>query len=306
MTTTRLAGSGITESSEVLPPDLRLGPVHLVVSDLERSATWYERALGFRVHERGTEISLGDGSETSIVLHQDPEARRPGRHAGLYHYALLYPDRRELSLTIRRLAAAEAPVQGMSDHGTHEAIYLADPDGIGIELAADRPRDQWPDLVEMIKSGRVSLPLDLDDLLDVTAHESPTPFVGQGLRVGHLHFHVGDVQSALTFYGDVLGFERKMDVGSAGFVSAGGYHHHLGLNEWQGKGVGPVPDHVTGLKEWTVVLPDADSVEAARRRFASASIPVEERDVGFTAVDPWGIRVVIVVGQDSRKRGEAA
>jgi catechol 2,3-dioxygenase len=306
MSTTKVAGSGTAESWSALPPDLRLGPVHLIVSDLERSATWYQRALGLHVHERGAQVFLGDGSETSVVLHEDREARRPGRHAGLYHYALLYPDRRELSLTIRRIAAAEVPVQGMSDHGTHEAIYLADPDGIGIELAADRSRDQWPDLGQMIKSGLGPSPLDLDDLLAVTASDRPAPTVGKGLRVGHLHLHVGDVQEALTFYSDVLGFERKMNVGSAGFVSAGGYHHHLGLNEWQGKGVGPVPDHVTGLKEWTVVLPDADSVEAARRRFASASIPVEERDVGFTAVDPWGIRVVIVVGQDSRKRGEAA
>ncbi|HEV3472365.1 MAG TPA: VOC family protein, partial [Actinomycetota bacterium] len=162
MTTAKLASNAITQPSAVLPSDLKLGPVHLIVSDLERSVSWYERALGVHVHERGSEVFLGDGSETSIVLHEDSAARRPGRHAGLYHYALLYPDRRELSLAVRRLAAAEAAVQGMSDHGTHEAIYLADPDGIGIELAADRPRDQWPDLVEMIKSGRVSSPLDLD------------------------------------------------------------------------------------------------------------------------------------------------
>jgi catechol 2,3-dioxygenase len=295
VTTAKLASSATTEPSEVLPPELQLGPVQLIVSDLERSVAWYERALGLRVHGRGAEISLGDGAETSIVLHEDPLARRQGRHAGLYHYALLYPDRRELSLAVRRLAAGEAPVQGMSDHGTHEAIYLADPDGIGIELAADRTRDQWPDLNEMMKSGGRPSPLDLDGLLAVTGNESVTPTVSEGLRVGHVHLHVGDVQEAFTFYRDILGFEEQGDFGSAGFVSAGGYHHHLGFNEWQGKAAGPAPEHTAGLKEWTIVLPDGDSVEAARRRLASASIPVEERDGGFVAVDPWGIRVVIVV-----------
>jgi catechol 2,3-dioxygenase len=292
---TEVVSKETTETSETLLPGLKLGTVHLTVSDLERSASWYEDALGLRVHERGTEVSLGDGSETALVLHEDPAAKRPGRHAGLYHYALLYPDRRELSFTLRRLAAAKAPLQGMSDHGTHEAIYLADPDGIGIELAADRPRELWPDLDELIESGRASLPLDVENLLDVTAHDDATASVAEGLRVGHLHFHVGDVQQALVFYSDILGFDRKMNFGSAGFVSANGYHHHLGLNEWQGKGVGPAPLHTAGLKEWTIVVPDVDSVEATRRRFTSASIPVEERDNGFAVVDPWGMRVVIVV-----------
>ncbi|HEX2294859.1 MAG TPA: VOC family protein [Actinomycetota bacterium] len=291
---TEVASKETTGPPEALLPGLELGTVHLTVSNLERSVSWYEHVLGLRVHERGTEVSLGDGNETTLVLHEDPAAKRPGRHAGLYHYALLYPDRRELSFTLRRLAAAKAPLQGMSDHGTHEAIYLADPDGIGIELAADRPPELWPDLGELIESGRASLPLDVEDLLDVTAQDDATASVAEGLRVGHLHFHVGDVRQALVFYSDILGFDRKMSFGSAGFVSANGYHHHLGLNEWQGKGVGPPPLHTAGLKEWTIVVPDVDSVEATRRRFTSASIPVEERDNGFAVVDPWGMQVVIV------------
>ena len=292
--TTEVATNETKETREALLPGLKLGTVHLIVSDLERSASWYEHALGLRVHERGTEVSLGDGTETTLVLHEDRAAKRPGRHAGLYHYALLYPTRHELSFTLRRLAAAKAPLQGMSDHGTHEAIYLADPDGIGIELAADRPREQWPDLGELLKSGRASSPLDVEDLLDVTANDDATASVGNGLRVGHLHFHVGDVQKALTFYSDILGFDRKMNLGSAGFVSANGYHHHLGLNEWQGKGAAPTPEHTAGLKEWTIVVPDVASVEATRRRFTSAAIPVEDVDNGFSVVDPWGMRAVIV------------
>ena len=126
------------DAPAALPAALRLGPVHLIVADLGRSVDWYERALGLRVHRRapGQEAELGDGADTVLVLHEDPNARPAGRHAGLYHYALLFPSREELARVALRVAAAHAPVQGASDHGTHEAIYLPDPDGNGIELAA--------------------------------------------------------------------------------------------------------------------------------------------------------------------------
>ena len=128
-----------------LPATLRLGPVHLTVTDVDGSVAWYQAALGLRVHRHDPgEAELGDGAATSVVLAEDPRARPPGRHAGLFHYALLYPDREELARAAVRLSAGRTPVQGASDHGTHEAIYLADPDGNGIELAADRPREQWP------------------------------------------------------------------------------------------------------------------------------------------------------------------
>src|SRR3954447_6475729 len=134
-----------TPTDAVLPATLRLGPVHLTVADLERSVRWYQRSLGLRVHELDPpRAELGDGNETVIILHEDPAARPPGRHAGLYHYALLYPSREELARAAVRLAVTETPIEGASDHRTHEAIYLADADGNGIELAADRPRDQWP------------------------------------------------------------------------------------------------------------------------------------------------------------------
>src|SRR5207248_161 len=155
------ASPGLSAS---LPATLRLGPVHLTVGELGRSVAWYESALGLRTRPSGDgEAELGDGAETVVHLHEDREARPAGRHAGLYHYALLFPSREELARAVLRVAAAQTPVQGLSDHSTHEAIYLPDPDGNGIELAADRPRDRWPPPAAQHSGGPA--PLDLDALL---------------------------------------------------------------------------------------------------------------------------------------------
>jgi catechol 2,3-dioxygenase len=275
-----------------LPATLRLGAVHLTVADVGRSAAWYERALGLRVHARDAgRAELGDGVETLLVLHEDPQARPAGRHAGLYHFALLYPSREELARAAVRLAATGTPIQGASDHRTHEAIYLPDADGNGIELAADRPRDQWP---EGLGYDAGPAALDFDALLATVAGEQPAPHAGEGLRVGHLHLHVGDVQDGLAFYRDVLGFELQADLGTAAFVSAGGYHHHLGFNVWNGRGAGPAPAHTVGLRHWTVQLPTDADVAAARDRAEAAGAVPEGVDGGFVVRDPWRTAVAVV------------
>jgi catechol 2,3-dioxygenase len=277
-----------------LPGQLRLGPVHLTVRDLDGSVEWYERALGLRLHRReGGEAELGDGTETVVVLHEDPEAGPAGRHAGLYHYALLYPSREELARAATRLIERQTPIQGMSDHGTHEAIYLPDADGNGIELAADRPRDQWIDFSEEFARGGPA-PLDLNALLGTIGGESPPSTVGEGLRVGHVHLHVGDVEAALAFYRDLLGFEQRANLGSAAFVSAGGYHHHLAFNTWKGEGLGPPPPHTVGLRQWTLELPTEADVAEVRRRVEAAGAPLEAIEGGFRTRDPWGIPVDFV------------
>jgi catechol 2,3-dioxygenase len=261
-----------------------LGPVHLTVADLERSITWYERSLGLSVHSKdGGVAELGDGKQTVVVVHEDPQARPPGRHAGLYHYALLYPSREELARAALRLSATQTPIQGASDHETHEAIYLPDADGNGIELAADRPREQWP---TGLGYDRGPAPLDSDSLLATVAGEQPPEQVGEGLRVGHLHLHVGDIGDAIAFYCGVIGFELQANIGTAAFVSAGGYHHHLGFNVWRGQGVGPAPPHTTGLRHWTVELP-ADALAELRARLQQAGIDQEATDGGFFIRDPW-------------------
>ena len=274
-----------------LPATLRLGAVHLTVTDLQRAIGWYETALGLRVRARAvTEAELGDVAATVVHLHEDAGAQRAGRHAGLYHYALLFPSREELARAVLRVSAARTPVQGLSDHGTHEAIYLPDPDGNGIELAADRPRDRWP--ADQYSGGPA--PLDLDSLLSTIAGEEPTAAIGDGLRVGHVHLHVGDIDEALAFYRDVLGFELQAHLGTAAFVSAGGYHHHVGLNIWKGKGIGPAPPHTVGLRHWTIELPSDADVAEVRGRVDAAGAPVELIDDGFATRDPSQIAVRFV------------
>jgi catechol 2,3-dioxygenase len=277
----------VRDAAAVLPAALRLGPVELTVAALARSIAWYEQALGLRVHAvEGGRAELGDGTETVLVLREDLQARPAGRHAGLFHYALLYPSREELARASVRLAATGTHVQGASDHRTHEAIYLADPDGNGIELAADRPRDAWP--AGLGYDGGPA-PLDFDSLLATVRGEAPATHVGEGLLVGHLHLHVGDIDRALAFYGNVLGFELQANLGSAAFLSAGGYHHHLGLNVWNGRGVKPAPEHTAGLHHWTVQLPTTAELDAVRTRVEAAGTSVEDFGRGFIARDPWEI-----------------
>jgi catechol 2,3-dioxygenase len=270
-----------------LPATLRLGATYLTVSDLERALHFYAGGLGLQV-ERLTprEAKLGSGGETVLVLVEEPNAGPAGRHAGLYHVALLYPSRVELARAGRRLIETRTQVDGTADHGTHEAIYLSDPDGNGIELAADRPRALWPDLSTLGTDGG-PYPLDVGDLLSLVAEDAPRPQAGDGIRVGHLHLCVGDIPRGIEFYCDVLGFEITTNLGSAVFASAGGYHHHIGFNVWRGRGVGPAPAGTVGLRHWTIVLESAEDVDAVRERVLTAGIAGEERGLGFLVRDPW-------------------
>jgi catechol 2,3-dioxygenase len=272
-----------------LPATLGVGAVHLTVTDLDRSVAWYQTALGLRVHRHEpTTVELGDGTRTVVVLVEDAQARPAGRHAGLYHYALLYPTREELARAAARLATTGTPIQGASDHGTHEAIYLPDPDGNGIELAADRPREQWPTPEEEFYGGGPR-PLDFPSLLGVVKGEDPAPQVAEGLRMGHVHLHVGDIERGLAFYRDVLGFDVWALLPTAAFVAAGGYHHHLGFNVWKGEGVGPAPERTVGLRNWTIELDTAAEVAEVRGRVEAAGLAIEPDADGFLVRDPWGI-----------------
>jgi catechol 2,3-dioxygenase len=288
-----------TDPAKRLPSTIRLGTVHLTVSDLDRSVAYYEDDIGLGQHHREDGVAgMGVGGEDLLVLYEEPAARRAGRHAGLYHYALLFPSREELARAALRLAARKTPVQGASDHGTHEAIYLPDPDGNGIELAADRPRELWP---RPLDSAGGPHPLDLDGLLATVAREEVRGAAGPGLMVGHVHLHVGDLERGLAFYRDVLGFELMTFMpGAAAFVAAGGYHHHLGFNVWRGEDVPPVPEGRVGLRHWTVVLEDPEEVAAVDRRIREAGIATEKREGGILARDPWGIAVVFVTTEPER------
>jgi catechol 2,3-dioxygenase len=278
-------------------PMLRLGPVQLTVTDLDRSIRFYEKAIGLRLQGRnGDTAALGAGGDDLVVLTERAGARPPGRHAGLYHYALLFESREELAHAVLRLVARRVPIQGASDHGVSEAIYLADPDGNGIELYADRPREQWPPPMQPgHRLGIFTRALDLEPLLDAADGETPRDQAGPGLTVGHVHLHVNDIAAARDFYVGLVGLESMADLGSADFLAADGYHHHLGINVWRGEGIpgSPSPDAVTGLRHWTMVLPTAEEVDAVRGRLTAGGFGVDEQDAGFVVRDPADIPLLV-------------
>ena len=277
----------MTEPS--IPAGARIGHIHLKVGDLDRQIGFYRDFLGFdllmRFGDQAAFLSAGGyhhhiGMNTWESKAGDPP---PPGTTGLYHFAINYPERRDLAAALKRLYDHGWQIDGASDHGTHEALYLPDPDGNGLELAADRPREAWP--AGLGYDGGPA-PLDLDALLETVPQEPPPDRVGEGLRVGHMHLHVGDIERGLAFYRDVVGFEEQANLGSAAFVSAGGYHHHLGFNVWNGHGVGPAPEHSTGLQRWTVRLPE-DDLAAVRERAEAAGVETEDADGGFLVRDPW-------------------
>jgi catechol 2,3-dioxygenase len=292
MSTTSASAAGLA----TLPADLRLGAVWLTVTDLDRSIPFYERSIGLRLLRRdGPEAALGTTDDELLVLVEEPGAHPAGRHAGLYHFALLHPSRDELARAAQRLLATGTPITGASDHKVSEAIYLPDPDGNGIELAADRSREHWGELSDPTALGG-PMPLDLSALLGTVADAEPQPHASPDLRVGHLHLHVGDLERALAFWRDLFGFEVMTLLPSAAFVSAGGYHHHLGLNTWRGEGVPPAPPGTVGLRHWTALLDDPAEVAAVRDRLEAGGAEVEDRPGGFLAHDPWRNGVLVSSG----------
>jgi catechol 2,3-dioxygenase len=265
-----------------------LGPVHLIVSDLDRSVAFYQDAIGLQVHElTDHEAALGTAGDTPLlVLEAEPGARRAGRHAGLYHVALLYPSRDELARALQRLAVTRTPIEGASDHGVSEAIYLPDPDGNGLELYRDRPREQWPPPAHPgEKVAMFTQPLDLQALYDTVAADAPRRHAAPGLTVGHVHLHVNDLPAAVAFYTGELGLDVMTMYGDqAAFLSWDGYHHHVGLNTWRGAGVPGVPAAgVVGMRHFTVVGGDGDErtlVDPAGNAVRQASQAAAARPAG--------------------------
>jgi catechol 2,3-dioxygenase len=282
-----------TTTTPSLGTGTRVGAVELTVTDLGRSVGFYQDAIGLRQHRReGDEAALGAGGEDLVRLVENPAAQPPGRRAGLYHFALLHPSRLELSRAVRRLAVTRTPIQGASDHGVSEAIYLPDPDGNGIELYADRPRDQW----ELRPDGSLLMyteALDLDDLLALAGDDADVQRqAGDGLVMGHVHLHGNDLREAVRFHRDVLGFDSMATMPSAAFLSAGGYHHHLGLNTWRGEGIPPAAgDEAIGLRRWNLVLESPEELERVAGRLDDAGAAVERDGDGVLTRDPAGISV---------------
>jgi catechol 2,3-dioxygenase len=287
MTTNTLA-YGIAPPHHRLPGALALGRVQLQVSDLGRSLAFYTEVLGLRVLEdRPTAAVLGAADDTPLVeLHAVPGTRPvpPRGRLGLFHFAILLPHREALGRFIAHLSAIGARA-GASDHLVSEALYLADPDGLGIEVYSDRPRSAWQH--EGRQLAMATEPLDLRSLVQAAGTE---PWAGMpaGTVMGHLHLHVGDIDEASRFYHDALGLDRVVwNYPGALFLSAGGYHHHLGLNTWAA-GAPRAGPRDARLLSWEMQLPRAGDVDAALASIAEAGFAVERTDAGGLVRDPWG------------------
>jgi catechol 2,3-dioxygenase len=284
------------ESHTRIHPATRLGPVELTVKDLDRQLAFHQEVLGMKLHwQENGRAAVGAGGDDLLRFTELKEAVQVHRTTGLYHTAILLPAKLDLAQLLVRIHEKRSPLQGMSDHGTHLAVYLADTEGNGIELAWDRPKDQWPDLASILKEGtpaalrRLTAPLDVDDLLsEIERNTGPWQGMPAGTQIGHVHLHVADLNLTRDFYHDLLGLVITLDSDTFGmvFFSAGDYHHHIGANIWNGAGAPPPPANATGLSFFTLILPDAAGLDALVERIRAAGYPVDQQQGGYLVRDP--------------------
>ena len=280
-----------------LPDALRLGHVRLQVSDLARSLDYYTTVLGLEARDAGGGSAAlhAEGEPAPLVVLEERAGTRPigvNSRLGLYHFAILLPDRAALGRFLAHLASTGTRI-GSSDHLVSEALYLRDPDGLGIEVYRDRPRSEW-----RMVNGELAMAVDPLDTAGVLAAGKAEPWTGmpRGTVMGHVHLHVGDIETASRFYHDALGLDRIVSsYPGALFLSAGGYHHHLGVNTWAGNAA-PASDNDARLLEWRIVLPTTDDARVVAERLLAAGITVAREPEGWLASDPWGTPLRLVGG----------
>ncbi|SDM70237.1 catechol 2,3-dioxygenase [Fictibacillus solisalsi] len=277
-------------------PQTFVQQVHLIVKDLDRSLSFYDDILGFSILNRKdnkVELTL-DGTSTILTIEQPQNAQpKQPRTAGLYHFALLVPTRKELAKVLRHLLNIGYPLQGASDHLVSEALYLADPDGNGIEIYRDRDSGDW-----QWNNGQVVMttePLDAEGLL-----AESMGMVFEGLPpetiMGHLHLHVSHLEEAEAFYCKGLGFEVVQRLGNqALFISTGKYHHHLGLNIWNGKGAPAPASNAVGIDEFLVVYPTNEARKEAVIRLETLGFVSTQTETDFYLTDPSGTKMKLAV-----------
>ena len=297
---------GLAPQGHRLPEGTRLGPVHLQIADLSRSIEYYELTLGMRLLRRAGSVALlgAHGGDTPLVQLDERAGARPvprrGR-LGLFHFAILLPDRASLGCFVRHIGEIGAQV-GSADHLVSESLYLQDPDNLGIEVYADRPRSTWRRVGRQL--------LMATDPLDVAAlarEAGAARWTGMpaGTVMGHVHLHVGDLPSAATFFCDALGFDRTVwEYPGALFLAADGYHHHLGTNTWAGSGAPPPAGEEAQLLEWTIELPEHAGLDAVASSLVRANhlAQWEEDRRALVTRDPWGthIRLQLVTNTTTR------
>lgn len=287
--------AGVLGARAGLPAATDVGSFTLKVADLIRSVNFYTQGIGLKVlAQDGRIATLGAGARPIVTLAEVSGARpQPPNTTGLYHAAILFPDRQSLAVKVAQLAAAGVPL-GQGDHLVSEAFYLSDPDGNGLELYRDRPRSEWG-----WDGGAVRMATDPVDVAGMFAEirdrdaALSDPAAPDGTKLGHMHLRVADVDAAEKFYVHTLGFDVTARWHGALFVSAGGYHHHLGLNSWQSRNGPPAGAHHVGLREFSLVLP-AEEIARAAERVAAAGYTVEGDGNGTVLLDPFRNRIRLV------------
>ncbi len=292
-----------------IAPATGMGSVEIAVTDADRSLRFYRDYVGLTPLPGADErLSLGAGGRELVVLHPNANGPVVPRSSGLYHLAILVPDRRELARVIARLARLQWD-QYPTDHVMTKANYLWDPDGNGIEIYTESPEDGTMGFgngtfVAYDKDGKPRSGRDPIDLEELFSHlgeddslDAPMP---DRTRMGHVHLHVADVGEALRFYHDLVGFDLMGNVPGVGFVSAGGYHHHLGLNTWAGRGARPAPEGSAGLRRFTVELPAQRDLDDVVDRLEHGEVRLNEEAGGLAATDPSANRVLFRVAKTTR------
>ena len=289
-------GTTAEPTSAEISPRTTVGAVHLTVSELDRSLGYYDEAVGLELLERvDRRASLGAGGRELLVLVEEPGARPAAGYTGLYHFALLVPGRADLARWLAHAARDRVALVGLSDHFVSEALYLSDPDGHGIEIYWDRPREVWEG---QVAERMTTLPLDVDHLFRELDEPRVEPFEGlpPDTVMGHVHLKVAAIAETVAFYRDLLGFALMAQLGpSAAFLSAGGYHHHLGANTWESAGAPAPPPGSAALRHATILLPDAAERDRLVGRIEQSGRMVEESAGGPVVRDPSGNCLVLAV-----------
>jgi catechol 2,3-dioxygenase len=280
----------------LLAPSTTVGAVHLTVADLDRSIEYYVRAVGLHVLDRdGGSVALGSGGRELLGLVEEPPAQPARGHTGLYHFALLVPARVDLARWLAHAARDRVALVGLSDHFVSQALYLSDPDEHGIEIYWDRPRELWEG---QVGERMTTLPLDVDSLLGELHDPRSESFDGlpSGTIMGHVHLKVARISETIAFYRDVLGFALMAQLGPyAAFLSAGGYHHHVGANTWESAGATPAPPASATLRHATIVLPDEGERDRVLERLEATGQSAQPDTTGLMIRDPSGNRLALTV-----------
>ncbi len=288
--------SQLSSAATSIHAGTHIGLVTLRVANLERSRSFYEGILAFQplTEEPGKVVLGGQDKQPLLELIEVPGAApQPFGATGLYHVAILFPSRPDLGRELIHLMQAGWQI-GQGDHLVSEALYISDPDGNGLEIYQDRPRSTW-----QWTNGSVKMatdPVDIRGLVDDGQHKAEAwDVIPAGTRVGHIHLQVGSIREARHFYHDILGFDVTAQLPGALFVSAGGYHHHIGLNTWQSQGGKPTPAGHAGLEKYVIAIPTQEGLQEVKDRLVAHEVPFEEQGGSVSVRDPWGNLIVLKV-----------